>query len=167
MARRSKADIANSAVRILLQRVGSDYDKQRNHEPFRGKSDLDILTAFFDGRCCFCGVAFGRGNPATLDHLIPMNKEECGLDAWGNVVPCCRICNAEKQAKSWTKFIDQKASSRPVGAERKKRVRAFIRKYNYAPSFDLAPIADELYKEVGAIATSLIDVKLDRLQADS
>lgn len=166
MARRSKADIANSAVRILLQDVGRLYDERRGYEPFRGKNDLPAITSFFGDRCCFCGVEFQAGNGATLDHLVPMNKEECGLDAWGNVVPCCRGCNAQKQGKSWTKFIDQKASSRAVAADRKKRVRAFTRKYKYAPSFDLAPIAGELYAEVGAISKTLIDVKLDRLQSD-
>ena len=166
MARRSKSDIANSAVRILLQDVGRLYDQRRGFEPFRGKNDLPVLVDFFGGRCCFCDAEFRPGNRATLDHLVPMNKESCGLDAWGNVVPCCRNCNGDKQAESWTKFIDRKVASKAVRTDRKKRVRAFIRKYKYAPPFALAPVADELYGEVGAISKTLIDVKLDRLQAD-
>jgi len=98
---RSKSDISNSALRIFLQEVGKFYDKERGFEPFGPKKKQKFeLLIFFNNECCFCGAEISE-KTLSQDHLIPMNKAALGLHAWGNVEPCCRDCNNEKQQKDW------------------------------------------------------------------
>ncbi|OEU72939.1 MAG: hypothetical protein BA869_01840 [Desulfuromonadales bacterium C00003107] len=71
---RSKSDISNSAIRILLQDVGKFYDEARGYEPFGPKvAQKDKLLTYFNHQCCFCGEPIDRST-LSQDHLIPMNK---------------------------------------------------------------------------------------------
>src|SRR5688500_18510758 len=106
---RGRSDIANTALRIFLQEVGAAYDEERGRTPWRGARDLPTVVAFFGGRCCYCDVEFSATNRAVQDHLIPMNKTDLGLHAWGNVVPACAPCNAKKQGREWKDFIVERA----------------------------------------------------------
>jgi hypothetical protein len=65
---RSRADVANTALRIFLQNMGAEYDKERGLPPFGSSSkDFQTIKDFFGGNCCYCNTA-----PATVrDHLIP------------------------------------------------------------------------------------------------
>jgi hypothetical protein len=142
--------------------MGAAYDQERGRTPYRGGKDFDEVKAFFRDRCCYCGVDFAPSTPANQDHLIPMNKSDLGLHAWGNIVPACQACNAPKQRADWRDFIIQRAGA--DAAERHARVRAFLDQYEYHPSFDLREIAEELYEEVGSIAMTLISAKVKRIR---
>ena len=80
-----RAYIANTALRIFLQEMGEVYDRKRGREPYNGKKDFAEIRRFFDDRCCYCGEELRAGYEAQ-DHLIPTNRENLGLHAWGNVV---------------------------------------------------------------------------------
>ncbi|TXA41425.1 hypothetical protein DKM27_13035 [Mycobacterium tuberculosis variant bovis] len=154
---RGRADIANTALRIFLQEMGAEYDKERGLIPYRGGKDFAIIKEFFGGNCCYCNAA-----PATAqDHLIPMNKSSLGLHAWGNIVPACGPCNAAKQGRDWKDFIIQRAGT--DASERYTRMQAFLAKYGYQPKGDLREVAETLYEEVGVIAMALIASKIKRL----
>ena len=45
------------------------------------------------GVCHYCGRAVGAAN-LTMDHVVPVARG--GRSERGNVVPCCRACNASK-----------------------------------------------------------------------
>lgn len=156
---RGRADIANTALRIFLQEMGAEYDKERGLTPYRGSTDFALVKEFFGGNCCYCNAA-----PATVqDHLIPMNKSSLGLHAWGNIVPACGPCNAAKQGRDWKDFIIQQAGA--DASERYKRMQAFLMQYGYQPKGDLRETAEALYDEVGVVAMALIDSKIKRLSA--
>lgn len=156
---RGRADIANTALRIFLQEMGAEYDKERGLTPYRGNTDFALVQEFFDGKCCYCNAA-----PATVqDHLIPMNKSSLGLHAWGNIVPACGPCNAAKQGRDWKDFIIQQAGA--DASNRYTRMQAFLLQYGYQPKGDLREIAEALYDEVGVVAMALIDSKIKRLSA--
>jgi hypothetical protein len=159
----AKANIANTAIRIFLQDMGAAYDEERGLPPYRGGHDFAKVKEFFGDRCCYCGVEFSAAIPAVQDHLIPMNKTDLGLHAWGNVVPACHPCNAKKQGGDWRDFIIERAGA--DAQERHTRVKAFRDEYKYAPSFDLVDTAEELYEEVGSIAMTLIGAKIKRVRA--
>ncbi len=161
MAQKSKGDIANTAVRMLLQKVGEAYDRERDLIPFRAK-DMDQVKEFFGGRCCYCGATFGDGVKASQDHLIPINKADGGLSAWGNIVPACGECNSKKHGADWRTFIIDRADS-DVVKERKDRLEAFIKEYGYSPDAGFQATAEDLYAEMGAVADALIDTKFKRL----
>ena len=127
---RGQADIANTALRIFLQEMGSAYDVERNLRPYNTRRDFAEVKEFFGDCCCYCGETFGPGRRAVQDHLIPMNKTDTGLHAWGNIVPACDDCNARKQGRNWQAFIIQQAGSH--AKDRHDRVTAFLAKYAYA-----------------------------------
>ena len=160
---RGRPDIANTALRIFLQELGAAYDAERGRPPYKGGKHFNEVKEFFGGRCCYCGVEFGPTTPPVQDHLIPMNKGDLGLHAWGNVVPACQTCNARKQGQDWRDFILVRAGS--DAAERHARVKDFLKHYDYRPSFEARAVAEELYDEVGSIAMTLIGAKIKRVQA--
>jgi hypothetical protein len=142
--------------------MGAAYDEERGRPPYRGGKDFKEIQDFFGGRCCYCGVEFSSTRPAVQDHLIPMNKADLGLHAWGNIVPACQACNASKQRKDWRDFIIERAGR--DATERHARVRAFLQEYDYNPTLELRDVAEELYEEVGSIAMTLITVKIKRVR---
>lgn len=154
---RGRADIANTALRIFLQDMGAEYDKERGLTPYRGGRDFETVKQYFGGMCCYCNAS-----PATAqDHLIPMNKSSLGLHAWGNVVPACGPCNAAKQGRDWKDFMIAKAGAE--ASARYARMQAFLLEYGYQPKGDLRQVAEALYDEVGAVAMALISSKIKRL----
>jgi hypothetical protein len=159
---RGRPDIANTALRIFLQEMGAAYDEERGRPPYRGGKHFEEIKQYFGGRCCYCDVEFSATTPAVQDHLVPMNKVDLGLHAWGNVVPACQQCNAAKQRKDWRAFIIEHAGIH--AGERHERVKAFLSEYGYQPSFELRKVAEELYEEVGSIAMTLITAKIKRIR---
>jgi len=156
---RSRSDIANTAVRIFLQEMGKEYDRERGLEPFAKKHLKGEVLEFFESRCCYCDAELTAARVCG-DHLVPMNKKDLGLDAWGNVVPACNACNATKHASDWRDFIIQRAG--PNAAERHGRMHDFLSAYPYAPAYELGSIVADLYDESGAVALALVHEKVRR-----
>ena len=160
---RSKYDLSNTAIRIFLQNVGKFYDSQ-GFEPFVPKvAQVDDLLTFFGYECCYCDTAISR-KTISLDHLIPMNKVALGLHAWGNVVPCCKLCNNEKQQKAWKDFIEIKSVPDQVEIRRIK-IEEFIKIKQYDPNLNLHDYAGNLYEDVGAVTMALIDLRYKQAEA--
>lgn len=155
---RSKSDIANSAIRIFLQDVGKFYDQARGFEPFiPKKAQKEELLEYFDYECCYCGAEI-TVQSLSQDHLIPMNKAALGLHAWGNVVPCCKGCNNEKQQQPWEKFLESKAPAK-FAKDRKGKIQVFVAEKKYDPNLNLHSYADNLYEDVGEVAMTLIRLR--------
>jgi len=154
---KSKSDISNSAVRILLQEVGRSYDAIRGKESFKpSPSQKDELLGAFNNECCYCGKPLSR-KTLNQDHLIPENRKSLGLHAWGNVVPCCKACNDEKHHRDWKAFLHEKyAGDSAECARRREAIENFRKQWKYDPSFDLRSIADTLYEDMGKIAMERI-----------
>ncbi len=162
---RGKADISNTAIRIFLQNVGELYDGLREYTPYKGTlvQKQEILS-FFDSRCCYCGTEL-TAQTLTQDHLIPMNKESLGLNAWGNVVPSCRDCNRLKHHRGWETHLAYCCAGHPkVEASRKSQLTRFMRHYRYNPSLQLASVAGNLYQDVGEVAMTLINLRFKQAE---
>lgn len=156
---RSKSDISNSAIRIFLQKVGSFYDEARGFEVFKPTKDQkQELLDCFNNMCCFCGATIDLRS-LSQDHLVPMNKEHLGLHAWGNVVPCCKNCNNEKQQKDWLQYLESKCNDSALCDERAKCIRKFVKSKKYDSRFDLHEYAGNLYQDIGEVAMTLIDLR--------
>jgi hypothetical protein len=156
---KAKADIANTAVRIFLQEMGKEYDRERDLEPFAKKHLRSEVLEFFEGRCCYCGADLSASQ-VHGDHLVPTNRTDLGLDAWGNIVPACAPCNSTKHGKDWRDFIIQRAG--PDALERHSKMGEFLEKYPYNPGYNLATTAGALYDEAGSVAMALIHEKVQR-----
>ena len=141
--------------------MGSAYDEERGFVPYNAKHFPEVRD-FFGKRCCYCGDTLELSRTAQ-DHLIPMNKSSLGLHAWGNVVPACTDCNAQRQGKEWHSFLVRRA--RTDAAERYERVQEFVTKFRYAPKPEnLRKVAEDLYSEVGTVAMALIATKVRRFR---
>lgn len=145
---RSKSDIANSAIRIFLQKVGVFYDDARGFDKFvpNTKQKVELLK-YFSHQCCYCGAEITERS-LSQDHLIPMNKAALGLHAWGNVVPCCQKCNSEKQQKDWIEYLGLKAQGK-LYKERLSRIQKFVEEKNYEPNLHIEDYAENPYEDVG------------------
>ena len=164
MARQTRANIANTAVRIFLQDFGGAYDDMRGMPRYLRKRDLPEIARFFGDRCCYCGVEFGPEKRPVEDHLVPLNQTGLGLHAWGNIVSSCAECNANKLGQPWTDVSDLAGiRAKP----RSKRIRQFVSKYRYDPPFDLASATADLYAETGQVAMALIHTKIERTREAS
>ena len=160
---RSRSDIANSAIRIFLQEVGAFYDKERGFSPFRPTvGQKRELIDYFSGECCYCGLPIDEKS-LSQDHLIPMNKESLGLHAWGNVVPCCRPCNGEKQQRHWQEFLGIKAGDSDF-KKRLVQIQKFQKEMKYDPNLDLEAFAGNLYQDVGEVAMTLINLRIQQAE---
>jgi hypothetical protein len=158
MAARTRADIANSAIRIFLQQVGTFYDSLRGYQPYKPtKAQWTEVLNFFDNRCCYCDADLTQVR-SNGDHLIAMNKTQRGLHAWGNVVPSCDTCNANKQHKDWRLFLGDQAPMAKLD-ERVQKIEAFLAHYHYQPNLELEDIVNNLYEDVGEVAMTLINLR--------
>lgn len=164
MGAKTKSDISNSAIRMFLQATGAFYDQARGYKRFNTSSTewRDVLK-HFENVCCYCGAKLTNDN-ATMDHLVPINKKSLGLHAWGNVVPCCRHCNKEKHHSDWETFIKHKNTS-PAHKRRRLLIKAFQNKYRYNPNLNLTLIANNLYQDVGEVASTLVTLRLKQAEA--
>jgi 5-methylcytosine-specific restriction endonuclease McrA len=59
--------------------------------------------------CAYCHGMLGPDNPATVDHLIPLNAGGTS-HAW-NLVPACRSCNSSKRDKNVTEWLATRKAS--------------------------------------------------------
>lgn len=161
----TQSHISNNAVRILLQKIGELYDEAREFDRFvPNAKQKDSLLEFFGNKCCYCGAGIER-NSLSKDHLIPINRDSLGLHAWGNVVPCCKICNTERNKQNWREFTVKKSSA--DAGERIKRIEEFVSQQRYAPDFlSLRGYIDSLYKEVGDQAMKLINFRYKQVEED-
>ena len=55
------------------------------------------MNKLAQGRCVYCEGTFPRDD-LTMDHIVPLARG--GRSTKGNVVPCCKACNATK--RYWT-----------------------------------------------------------------
>ncbi|MFN7540282.1 MAG: HNH endonuclease [Bacteroidota bacterium] len=157
---RSKSDISNHTIRIFLQMVGKFYDEKRGYKPFtKTNKNIEQLLNSFNNRCCFCNKSINE-KTISLDHLIPTNKENLGLNAWGNIVPACASCNDKKHNNNWIDYINSIVKLSPKEKEINiKQLKNYLKSMKYNPNLELKEIAENLYDDVGAVAQALIDLR--------
>ncbi|MFD2663060.1 HNH endonuclease [Paenibacillus thailandensis] len=159
----SPAQAANQAVRRLLRQLGKEYDLKRGMKPFSDNKDIYVIRRYFKDKCCYC-----RKNIMDVqwdkDHLIPMNKEQGGLHAWGNIVPSCKECNATKQGSDWIAYIQSLYLDSNQEQSRVRRIKAFVRRYKYDldenMSSDISKLATNLYISITKYVSDEISIKL-------
>jgi hypothetical protein len=148
MAVRSFADVPNRTVRLFLERVGKQYDLNRGHHPPYTDLTPELIDRF-GGRCAYCGEP-PPSNGLREEHLVPINRESCGLHAWGNVVPACNECNKVKRHHPWQDHPR-------LDAGRRAAIEAFIAEYGYNPNVtELRAVLANLYDLVDEQTRALV-----------
>ncbi len=131
----------NLLVRNILSNLGA--------ESFWQKHWQQVIDAF-GRRCAYCG----EEGELLMDHVVPINKQSLGEHRLGNLVPCCRACNADKGDKDFRAFL----STHP---ERIALIETHMERHNYVPISEneqIRRIIELAYKEVAQVAGRYIDI---------
>jgi len=95
--RTNPGDVANSFVRCLLADIGDALGGF-------SQGDWETTLEYFDNRCAYSGQPLDT-KTVVRDHVIPHNKEHCGLHIFGNIVPATREANNAKGSRNFREFI--------------------------------------------------------------
>lgn len=92
-------DVANASIRNILSELGSISD-----------SELFITEEYFDWKCPYTGRdlksdILSKSKNVSVDHIIPQNKEECGLNVFGNLIFVDKKANQDKRNISFENYI--------------------------------------------------------------
>lgn len=108
IARKHPADVANISVRNILTMLSI----------YRGEitaTEMDDTNKFFNYKCPYTGKDIsaaianrlaGIPDPSiAIDHIVPQNREQCGLNVYGNLVWVDSKANGRKGGKDYKKFL--------------------------------------------------------------
>jgi len=89
-------DAQNSAVRTFLYQ----FSKQFNlfNPEFR-----KLTTDFFENKCPYTGVDITKYG--VMDHIIPFNRERCGLHVYGNILIVAKEANQQKRDMNLEEYL--------------------------------------------------------------
>ena len=148
-------DVSNFAVRNILTEISKQvYGKITEQDM------IDALD-YFDWKCPYTGRDLRKdlenetGNYA-VDHIVPQNKEYCGLNVKGNLVVVDKEANSVKKSQTVEDFLlkDEEVLhgvSKQKRQQRLEKIKDFQKKYGYDPENVqkyLAPYLEIIYNEV-------------------
>ena len=165
-------DVSNQALRNILTGVSRKiYGKVT-------QQDMQDAFDFFEGKCPYTGkdlrsAVMNHTGEYAIDHIVPQNKECCGLNVMGNLIFVDKIANSKKNNQTVEDFLlnDQTVLAGTPMSVRKARldkIKEFQKKYKYDPVAIqklLSPYLSNLYDEIRVEQEKRIDeaVKLTGL----
>ncbi len=161
----SKPDASNSFVRALLTFIGEEQElRVRGVEPgeLRGKKIRASIIEEFESKCVYCEKLLSEPKEMQLDHLISMNKDNVGLQIYGNLVLSCPPCNSAKKDRDFAEYLE---SSNPTHSKRIIN-RLIERRRRYGADIDvsvLKDLAQKAYADIGRLLDKQIDASLSLL----
>ncbi|SDN62502.1 hypothetical protein [Bacillus sp. OK048] len=157
------SDAANSAIRALLKKIGEIYlteepELKQMFNKNKRKNFWEKIKKEFGHCCAYCGLKVGdkksvkNKKTGTLEevviklereHLLMTNKDECGLDHPGNIVPSCGPCNVNNRKLGWKEHLfEQCAGDFNLYHLRLEKIESHIKKYKYPE------IPEEIQREI-------------------
>ncbi len=91
-------DAQNTAVRVLL------YQISKKHNFFDSYYKEKTLQ-YFNYKCPYTNLDLTTENKPEMDHIIPANKNSCGLHIYGNILIVARKANLAKGNQSIEEFL--------------------------------------------------------------
>ena len=116
-------DVANAFIRCLL------CDLSLKIGTF-SEADLNQAKEYFGGKCPYTGEDLGENY--VLDHLVPINRNSCGLHLKGNIIATSKSANSKKSSANYIDFIHNKVEG--TEAEKKARIekiKSFVEQTGY------------------------------------
>ena len=142
---RFKGNAIGNAQNLLVRNILSNFGA----ESFGPEHWQQVIDAF-GRRCAYCG----QEGELLMDHVVPINKQSLGEHRLGNLVPCCRACNAEKGDKDFCAFLS-------MHPDRIASIEAHMERYNYVPISEneqVRQIIELAHKEVAQVAARYIAI---------
>jgi hypothetical protein len=165
----SKPDAQNAFARALLTFIGEEQElRVRGVEPgeLRGKKIRRSIVSEFDSQCVYCDKKLVEPKEMQLDHLVSMNKDNVGLQIYGNLVLSCPPCNSAKKDRDFAEFLRE---TRPGDCE-KIIERLTNRRVDFGANIDVSVIkhlVQQAYVEIGSLLDNHIDEALKLLAKPS
>ena len=162
-------DVCNAAIRNILTRISIDkygkFDETKQDETLK----------FFDDKCPYTGkLLFDRNTgewlvDIALDHIVPINREDCGLNVLGNFLVVAKEANGKKGRKSVEDFLlnsDYMVTQFDVTTRetRLAKIREFQNKYN-SNTIELKELLKKDLNLIYSEIQKLLDVQTNRIKA--
>lgn len=157
-------DVSNSAVRNVLTEISKQV--------FGKITEQDMIDAldYFGWKCPYTNrdlredLKNETGNYA-VDHIVPQNREYCGLNVKGNLVVVDKKANSAKKSQTVENFLlnDEKVLHGVPKKERQQRlekIKKFQKEYGYDPDSIrkcLIPYLETIYDETRVEQEKRID----------
>jgi len=139
---------SNAAVRAALTILGERRDAAvLGLAPgnLRGKKIRAALLEEFENRCAYCEKKLK--DDFHVDHMVPMNRDSLGLHMYGNLVPACKKCNADKKALPLEVFVQE--TKLPNGTRIKAKLGKRAAKYGAdLDSKKVRQLMEEMYQQI-------------------
>lgn len=157
-------DVSNSAVRNILNEISKQvYGKIT-------KEDIVSILEYFDWKCPYTGRDLRDDieqgiNSYETDHIVPQNRDGCGLNIKGNLIIVDKKANSKKSKRTVEEFLlfDEeilKGVAEPVRKARLQKIRDYQADNGYNPdaiSKALAPYLNKIYDDVRAEQEKRVD----------
>ena len=148
-------DVSNQAVRNIL--TGISREAYGKFTAVEMKKTLD----YFQWKCPYTGedltdaIQKGQGDYA-IDHIVPQNRDYCGLNVLGNLVYVTKKANSKKGKKTAEEFLlnDKEVLGDLPKEEREarlKKIKDFQKECGYDPEAIqkvLSPYFKKIYDEI-------------------
>ena len=134
-------DAQNIAVRCFLNQFSKQF---KYFDNFYRQKTLE----YFDNRCPYTGIKLTYNN-SERDHIIPFNKDFCGLHVYGNILIVSKEANSQKGSKT----IEEYLQNDPIKLQ---KIKKFIEETGYNEihnkyNYELTITSRILYEKVGKV----------------
>lgn len=154
-------DVANIMIRNLLTILSDDLGAITEEQ-------LEETIKFFDFKCPYTGKPLPFTDMESineekikelklnfqLDHIIPQNRKECGLNIYGNMAWVDKNANSKKSGKPFEKFLREckdvdglKDATDEVINDRIQKIKEFQKKSGYSKFLDQMDLIKEFLEE--------------------
>jgi 5-methylcytosine-specific restriction endonuclease McrA len=111
-------DAQNIAVRVFLNQFSKKFNTFFDDE-YKQKT-----LKYFNYQCPYSGEDISDGN-FVMDHIVPFNRECCGLHVYGNILLVTKEANKNKHHHSLEKFLKNEP-------ERLEKIKRFMEESGFA-----------------------------------
>ncbi len=159
-------DVSNAAIRNILTEISKRCYGGITEQELRDTVD------YFDWKCPYTGEdliqAIASGEYDT-DHIVPQNKEWCGLNIKGNLVVVAKNVNSKKDDKTVEEFLNGKDFQNLDPAEKQNRlnkIKQFQKDCGYDPNKIrnvLRPLLSGHYQDVREAQKNTVNKMINQL----
>lgn len=148
-----ESDAANMAIRNILTEISRQISKNIR------KDDIEEMLNFFERKCPYTGENYDK-EKFSLDHIVPMNKDKCGLNVKGNIVYALKEANAKKHKKTLKEFFESDYMSKFSKKEKEKRIKK-IEQWQAYCNYNQDEISDKLHDIIGDMYKKICENQKD------
>lgn len=144
---KTESTLKNDFVRWMLSEISKAVSS--SNKSIRPKTkQKEFALQEFGYKCPYTGEDISDEEKIELDHIIPFNKEHCGLHLRGNLAATSRAINNEKKSQKYDDFINTLQGLPQDRQDRINKIQAYMQENGYDEnSFDPGKIKEFVNKQ--------------------